>query len=105
VSEKYPAITIPTGSLNALTRSAQSLKEMVEMLIGLRGTGVLRAWTLGEANKTKQAPLPLMGYEIAALPAAKDYPQCVVYVINGASNKRLAVSDGIAWRYMDGLAV
>jgi hypothetical protein len=50
-------------------------------------------------------PQPLPGYTIAKLPSPKLYERCLVYVIDGAGNKRVAVSTGTAWRYLEGTAV
>jgi hypothetical protein len=41
---------------------------------------------------------------LSAFPAAT-YPRCLIYVSDGATNRRLAVSDGAAWRWPDGAVV
>lgn len=51
------------------------------------------------------APIKIPSYTVATLPTASGYTQCVAYVSNGASNKRLAVSDGTNWRWPDGAVV
>ena len=43
----------------------------------------------------------LRAYTVATLPAASPAGQ-LIYVSNGSSNRRLAVSDGSAWRFLDG---
>lgn len=43
----------------------------------------------------------LRGYTVATLPAAAPAGQ-LIYVSDGADNRRLAVSDGAAWRFPDG---
>lgn len=48
--------------------------------------------------------LRLRAYTVAALPAATPAGQ-MIYVSNGAANKRLAVSDGTNWRWPDGETV
>ncbi|RJF94569.1 DUF2793 domain-containing protein [Oleomonas cavernae] len=47
----------------------------------------------------------LRAYTVATLPAAAASPQGLIYVSDGTSNKRLAVSDGSNWRWPDGAAV
>jgi hypothetical protein len=44
-------------------------------------------------------------YTVATLPAAASYPRCMIYVSDGAANKRLAISDGTSWRWPDGAVV
>ena len=46
----------------------------------------------------------LISYTVAGLPSASPAGQ-MVYVSDGASNKRLAVSDGADWRFADGVVV
>lgn len=48
-------------------------------------------------------PLGLKSYTVATLPIAT--AARVIFVSDGASNKRLAVSDGSAWRWPDGAVV
>jgi hypothetical protein len=47
----------------------------------------------------------LESFTVAGLPAAASYPRRLIYVSNGTSNKRLAVSDGTNWRFPDGNVV
>ena len=49
-----------------------------------------------------QALGPLPAYTVATLPDAEANAKCLIYVSDGTSNKRLAVSDGSAWRFPDG---
>jgi hypothetical protein len=62
--------------------------------------------TGGESGK---ALGPLPSYTVAELlagdPDPAAYAQCLVYVSNGTSNKRLAISDGSDWRFPDGSIV
>lgn len=67
----------------------------VDALVISRATGVV---TFGASPK-------LPSYTVATLPAASAFAQCIAYVSNGASNKRLAVSDGTNWRFPDGAIV
>lgn len=46
----------------------------------------------------------LRAYTVATLPSASPAAQ-MIYVSDGSSNRRLAVSDGSAWRFPDGSAV
>ncbi|BDG73449.1 glycoside hydrolase family 55 protein [Roseomonas fluvialis] len=59
----------------------------------------------GAAAVTASNPLQLPGYTVATLPAAATYVRCVIYVSDGTANKRLAISDGTAWRWPDGAVV
>lgn len=52
-----------------------------------------------------QGPIVLPVYTVSTLPTAADYTAAIIYVSNGTSNKRLAVSDGAAWRWPDGAVV
>lgn len=47
------------------------------------------------------ARVVLPSYTVATLPSATQ-PAQLVFVSNGTSNKRLAVSDGTNWRFPDG---
>lgn len=51
------------------------------------------------------APFILPTYTVATLPSAARYKQGLIYVSDGTSNKRLAVSDGTNWRWPDGAIV
>jgi len=48
---------------------------------------------------------PLPDYTVATLPSAANNARCLIYVSDGSSNKRLAISDGVAWRFPDGAVV
>jgi hypothetical protein len=50
-------------------------------------------------------PLGLAIYTVASLPVASSYTGGLIYVSDGTSNKRLAVSDGTDWRFPDGAVV
>lgn len=47
-------------------------------------------------------PVAQPAYTVATLPAAASWTGCTIYVSDGTSNKRLAVSDGTNWRWPDG---
>lgn len=59
----------------------------------------------GAAPVQTTAPFQLPGYTVATLPSAATYPRCMVYVSDGTTNKRLAISDGTNWRWPDGAVV
>lgn len=44
-------------------------------------------------------------YTVSTLPSAASYARGLIYVSDGTSNKRLAVSDGTNWRFPDGNTV
>lgn len=50
-------------------------------------------------------PIKLAPYTVATLPSASKYTHTFIYVSDGTSNKRLAVSDGTNWRWPDGAIV
>jgi hypothetical protein len=59
----------------------------------------------GTAAVSTTNPFQLASYTIATLPAAASYARCLIYVADGTANKRLAISDGTAWRWPDGAVV
>ena len=75
--------------------TAQGADANVALLLLGKGTGAVQAGS----------PLQLPSYTVATLPAAATYPRCVVFVADGATNKRLAISDGTSWRWPDGAVV
>lgn len=44
-------------------------------------------------------------YTVATVPSASTYSRGLIYVSDGTSNKRLAISDGTNWRWPDGAVV
>ncbi|MFM7304887.1 MAG: hypothetical protein ACKO4X_16365, partial [Alphaproteobacteria bacterium] len=75
--------------------TAQGTDANVALLLLGKGTGAVQAGS----------PLQLPSFTVATLPAAASYPRCMIYVSNGATNKRLAISDGTSWRWPDGAVV
>jgi hypothetical protein len=75
--------------------TAQGADANVALLLLGKGTGPVQAGS----------PLQLPPYTVATLPAAASYPRCMIYVSDGAANKRLAISDGTSWRWPDGAVV
>lgn len=51
-----------------------------------------------------QLPTTTVANLATAYPAAT-WPRCLLYISDGTSNKRLAVSDGSNWRFPDGNVV
>lgn len=49
-----------------------------------------------------QGPIVFPSYTVGTLPDAATYANSGIYVSDGTSNKRFAVSDGVAWRWPDG---
>lgn len=49
--------------------------------------------------------LQLPTYTVATLPDAATYPRGIIYVSDGVSNQRMAISDGINWRFPSGSIV
>lgn len=50
-------------------------------------------------------PVVQPSYTVGTLPDAATYMNSTIYVSDGTSNKRLAVSDGVQWRWPDGAIV
>ncbi len=59
----------------------------------------------GSAYVETTAPFRLPTYTVATLPSAATFARCMIYVSDGAANKRLAISDGTSWRWPDGAVV
>lgn len=75
----------------------------IPLRLQAKGTATL---TIGFGQRVSiGGPLQLTSYTIASLPPAASEPRALVYLSNGAGNKRLAISDGTVWRYPDGTAV
>ncbi len=75
--------------------SAQGTDANVTLQLAGKGTGTVQS----------TVPFQLPSYTVATLPAATSYTGCLIYVSNGTTNKRLAVSDGTNWRFPDGAVV
>ncbi len=100
----YPSIPDPTSEVESLRASVAALKQVVEVLIGVRGDTKLRAFTYGEAVAQLLPYRPPMFFK-ADLPAASAHPRTVLYLFDPTANKHLIFSDGAVWRYADGTAV
>lgn len=57
------------------------------------------------AGMEYQGPLTLPPYTVATLPNPAVNKAGLIYVSDGTSNKRLAISDGVNWRFPDGNVV
>jgi len=75
--------------------TAQGTDANISLLLLGKGTGAVQAGS----------PLQLPSYTVATLPPAATYPRSMIYVADSATNKRLAISDGAAWRWPDGAVV
>lgn len=56
----------------------------------------------GDGTEAATKPVKLAAYTVATLPSASTYIHGIIYVVDGTSNKRLAISDGTNWRFPDG---
>lgn len=68
--------------------------------IGVEGDTTLTRAAAGCA--VVNGPFKLKAYTVGTLPTAATYVQGIIYVSDGTGNKRLAISDGSAWRFPDG---
>ena len=99
---------MPHPKLNLSYFSAETV--IVEPRTGkLTPEGMLLVRTLNglldrSGGMTAQA-LPLRNYTVATLPSASAHQWGLIAVSDGASNKRLAISDGSNWRFPDGAVV
>jgi hypothetical protein len=75
--------------------TAQGTDTNVNLLLLGKGTGAVQSGS----------PLQLPSFTVATLPPAATYPRCMIYVADGATNRRFAVSDGTSWRWPDGAVV
>ena len=82
-----------TGAPPQIT--AQGTDANVALLLLGKGTGAVQAGS----------PLQLPSFTVATLPPAASYPRSMIYVADGSANRRLAISDGAAWRWPDGAVV
>jgi hypothetical protein len=99
----YPAIPEPGQNLESAMRSIRALKQAVELLTGARGDNSLRAYTASEATAVRT--IKLLAFTIGSLPPARDLPQHMVYVSDGAGGAPIVVSNGSEWKYADGTSV
>jgi hypothetical protein len=61
--------------------------------------------TVDTTRVTATVPVRLPSYTVASLPSASTHVRSLVFVSDGASSKRLAVSDGTNWLWPDGTVV
>jgi len=101
--EIAPASTTPANYFRLLSQSAGSAPQInvggsdADIGINLvpRGNGVV----------SSASPFQLPSYTVATLPSAATFARCLVFVSNGTTNKRFAISDGTNWRWPDGAVV
>lgn len=83
-------LRVPITSMGILTREAGTkFNDLIKRTGGERG----------------EAFGPLPDYTVATLPDAEKNAKSLIYVSDGTSNKRLAISDGTHWRWPDGAIV
>ncbi|AVA22469.1 hypothetical protein [Rhizobium sp. NXC24] len=71
--------------------------------VTLLGTAILITRSTGVVAFSAAPKLP--SFTVATAPSAAANPQGVIYVSNGTSNKRFAISDGTNWRFPDGAII
>lgn len=99
-------ITNPTSAVNYIQGTGAITG--TGPLITVNGTdtnAALRLSAKGAAPVSTLSPLQLPSFTVATLPAAATYPRALIFVADGTAAKRLAVSDGAAWRWPDGAVV
>lgn len=83
----------PTGSAPSV--AATGTDSNVNLQLDARGTAYVESLD----------PFRLPTYTVSTVPTASSFSRCLIYVSDGTSNKRLAVSDGTNWRWPDGVIV
>ncbi len=99
MSEKFPSVPTVTETIKSLYRTIDALKQVVELLIGTRGSGELSA-VLKRDLVLK--PLQLQVFTVQTLPIARDWKYCIAYIEDGQGGRHIVVSDGLVWKYADG---
>ncbi len=100
------AVAMPAGTANAVQVTgaaagaapgiaAAGADANVSLALAAKGAGAILAG----------APIQIPSFAVGALPGAAGFPRCLIYVADGAGNRRLAVSDGTNWRWPDGAVV
>lgn len=102
MSERFPAIPESNTSPGALLAAINALKQNVELLTGVRGSGELRAVLQGAGTRVLLALPPFERYQ---LPAATEWRGHMAYVSDHVGDRYVVVSNGTAWYYMDGTPV
>jgi hypothetical protein len=110
--------TITTGSQNIYLgglSTASGATVSNEIVIGYNRTGNgSNTTTIGNSSCTAvhltgklvpTLPVILPTYTVVGVPSAATYARGLIYVSDGTSNKRLAISDGSNWRFPDGNVV
>lgn len=88
--------------ISAATAGAES--GLIALLGPNAGSQIAFA-NFGPSFNESLLPLKLPTYTVATVPSAATFVRCMIYVSDGTSNKRLAISDGTNWRWPDGAVV
>lgn len=108
VDKVNPTPNLPQGGvpadIYALSRFATDLiQNLIREMVGYAYR--LNLSLPEDGSERMSAPLPLKAYTIATLPTASSWTGAIIYVSDGAGNKKMAISDGTVWRYPEGTAV
>ncbi|MBW6400897.1 hypothetical protein KPL78_23760 [Roseomonas sp. HJA6] len=101
--EAYSAGGLPRNYLRADAAAAGGTPRL--SVQGLDTDAHLQLTPKGAGYVESTAPLRLATYTVSTLPSAAGFARCLVFVSDGTSNKRFAVSDGTNWRWPDGAVV
>lgn len=91
-----PAINFDANDTLAFTRSSDALSVIIASAARAVITNLIATFNV---------PVQFPTYTVTTLPTASSFPRCGIYVSNGTSNKRFAISDGTNWRWPDGAIV
>ena len=99
-------VTNPTSAVNYIqgTGAVTGTGPLITVN-GSDANSALRLSGRGVAPVSTLSPLQLPSFTVASVPAAASYPRALIYVADGTAAKRLAISDGAAWRWPDGAVV
>lgn len=104
VNERPPLPQAIPGTFAGLLIFTADLTKQLISILGEYGFRLNRALPK-DGTEAMSGPLVLASYAVADLPDASAYAGALIYVPDGTSNKRLAVSDGTDWRFPDGNVV
>lgn len=98
--------TTTTGAASSFVFSGRSrMKSASNGEISFRNNADNADANISTGSVTASLPVILPSYAVASLPSAATYTRGLIYVSDGTSNKRLAISDGTNWRFPDGNVV
>ncbi len=103
VSKLSTSAGLPSPNADTQSWGASLVSALMQQLsyIAQRANGLLAA----DGTEAATAPVLLKSYTVSTVPTASSYTGGIIYVSDGTSNKRLAVSDGTNWRWPDGNVV